>query len=430
MDFESISPVYSKKCLNQLQDFIVSYKLAGKKTPLLLAVSGGIDSMALIVAFKQLGMFGYSNGLRVLNINHGTRKEQLREAKKISKYCSELGIEFLSVQAEGLDTSRNFEHEARKKRYEIFENVRKKDELVVLGHHIDDSYEWSLMQNLRSSSVKSSLGIPVKNKSIIRPFMCFSKDQIRKFAACYNLNFSEDPTNADNKYARNYLRNEVIPKLKAKYPNYLKHYVHQKNELARNLGVHLLKDKKSQFVLAVSEKNALIYSLSLEKNTSGVEQLLLEGLKHLNPNARGSVNSQLSKIVLAMENGKSGPLALTNSWQAYLDFNLILLTKNKSSENKMACTVEKVYSLSKFEEEISKLISDQNNHLLFPFAVFVCGDKLDKRSFKPNFNIGSIKSFGRNGNQYYPALKLLREWSKKRNRHRVLELRFLTCLNS
>ena len=76
--------------------------------------------------------------------------------------------------------SQNFELKARLERYKIFSKYQ--DSLIVLGHHIDDSFEWSLMQKMKSSRLESTIGIPLYNKNYIRPLMCVTKKQIRRYA--------------------------------------------------------------------------------------------------------------------------------------------------------------------------------------------------------------------------------------------------------
>ena len=163
----------------------------------------------------------------------------------------------------------------------------------------------------------------------------------------------------------------------------------------------------------MSDKSALIYSFSQSSDNSGLNSLILSALKKLNPNSRGKVNSQIENIVKAMENGKSGPIALTNSIQAYIDHHLILLTKEAQPKLEQTFKDYKTFSLSEFEEYLTPLITNQKTHLSFPFIVLIKGQKLDKRNFKLIFNESQIERFCGAEDQYYPALKLLREWSKK-----------------
>lgn len=421
-------PKYIHTFLSHLDRFIREYRLFAKDTDLLVAVSGGIDSVVLLRALHELRRFGYSNILRVIHINHASRIGQDVEARFVKSLCESMAIEFNCSKLSNLKDAKNFEYKARLGRYEAFGEIRKSSELIVLAHHIDDSFEWSLLQTLRSSTVDGIVGIPVKNFEVVRPFMCVTKNHIERFAKSLDLPFITDPTNDEIKYERNFLRHEVISAFSERHPKYLKHYVYRHNEIARRLGVHLINKNKTIFDISVSEKSVLIYSLSRSSDNSGLEELILEGLKSLNPNSRGKVNSQIKNIVDAMENGKVGPITLTNSIQAYIDHHLILLTKEQALPAKLVFPDYKTFSLSEFEDFITEYIPNHKTHLNFPFVVFIKGSKLDRRNFKLSFNSSNVQALSDESTQHYPALKLLREWSKKRNRHRVLRLNFLTSV--
>jgi tRNA(Ile)-lysidine synthase len=137
------------------------------------------------------------------------------------------------------------------------------EEKIVLAHHIDDSFEWTLLQSLRSSNIEGLVGIPLLNGKVIRPFMCVTKAQIGKFVQAFDLPFIEDPTNESLKYERNYIRNEVIPAFSDRYKQYLKHYVYRHNEISRRLGMHLLDRNRSYFEIVKGSQSVLIYSLSV-----------------------------------------------------------------------------------------------------------------------------------------------------------------------
>lgn len=422
-DFKSQNIAYTSRFLRHLKSFIETYQLFTLDTPLLLTVSGGIDSMALCYALVSLRQFGYQNPIRVFHINHGTRPGQADEARMVSQFCSHLGLEFLSETFEGL-SQRNFEYRARQLRYQAFYQIAKKEEQIVLAHHIDDSFEWTLLQSLRSSSIEGLIGIPLKNDRVVRPFMCVTKFQIKRFAESFDLPFIEDPTNEVIKYERNYIRNQIIQSFKSRYPKYLKHYVFRHNEIARRLGQHLLEKNHSHFRASYGVDSVLIFSLERDQNLSGLDALIVLGMKHLNPNGRGTLSVQIKKIKQAMQNHKRGPLALTKGIQAYLDHNLVLLTGAKPPQLKLAEEF-KTYSYTEFQNLINEYMTNVDRNLDFPFFVVISGSTIDKRQFKTSFNTNSVRFLMKQNVNYYPALKLLREWSKKRYRDKVLRLKLM-----
>lgn len=426
MSFKSSNSKYTNRFTGHFMRFIEEYKLFHKDEPLLIAVSGGIDSMALVQALKIIQSYGYSNPLRVAHINHGSRAGQDREENFVHQYCSHLGIESISVTLSDLDPNRNFEYKARLKRYEAFFEIANDDEKLVLAHHIDDSFEWTMLQSLRSSSIEGLIGIPVVNGRVIRPFMCMTKAHIRRYASSFDLPFIEDPTNELIKYERNFIRNNVVSAFEDRYKKYLKHYVYRHNEISRRLGLHLLHQHQTSFNISYGPESVLIYSTTGTKDFSGVEQLVLKGLKHLNPDSRGKVAGQIKNIITALKNNKFGPITLTKGIKVYLDLNLLLMTKLEQPRLKFKSKEAQAFSYDEFINYIEEVIPSKKLHLDFPYLVTIKGPSLDKRNFNTTFNTKALAELRSANIKYYPALKLLREWSKKKNRHKVLRLNFLT----
>src|SRR5690554_6350982 len=184
---QSKNKVYTNKFEKHVFEFMREHKLFVSSTGsaarrLVVAVSGGVDSMALLGCLARLESFGYSLPLKAVYVNHGTRHGQNDEERLVREFCKKIECDFQSFKLKGLDVARNFEHEARKARYWGLRQFVRSHDNLVLAHHLDDSFEWSFLQSLRSSNLEGSLGIPVRNGKVVRPFMCVSKKQIIKYA--------------------------------------------------------------------------------------------------------------------------------------------------------------------------------------------------------------------------------------------------------
>ncbi|MAZ48037.1 MAG: tRNA lysidine(34) synthetase TilS [Halobacteriovoraceae bacterium] len=423
MNKTKLQDPYSYRFLNHLKNFIEEYSLFEKTDDLLLAVSGGLDSMVLLKAISELNNYGYSNKIRVITINHGTRKSQKDEVRLVKNYAFKLGFKTIVKNIEKSLSEENFEAQARIERYRIFHKVLWPGEKLLLAHHIDDSFEWTLLQQLRSSSLKGSLGIPLKNKNIVRPFLCLTRSQIETYGKLNLIDFVEDPTNKENRFERNFLRNEVIPQFQNRHVKYLKHYVFRQNELARVLGVHLLDRKKSSLKIINSDHSLLGYSYKNDEDFSGIESILSKGLKKINPKSRGVTAEQFKRIKAALKNHKRGPLTLSGGVSVFLDYNMFLMTTKKAPKlNEVELGNIK---LEEFETVLDRYMSDSSFVLSFPFFVQVQSPGLDTRQFNTSFNIEAVKTLKKSSNSYYPALRLLREWSKKRNRFKSLSIKLM-----
>jgi tRNA(Ile)-lysidine synthase len=432
MQFQSSNPQYTQRFMRQFAFFVEKFSLFGPNESLVIGVSGGIDSMAMAFCLYLLNKsFGYSLRLKIMHINHNSRMGQDKEEEFVQAFAQTIGAEFKSKKLEGLNPHKNFEYRARLLRYQAFYADLDGEEKIVLAHHIDDSFEWTLLQSLRSSNIEGLVGIPLLNGKVIRPFMCVTKAQIGKFVQAFDLPFIEDPTNESLKYERNYIRNEVIPAFSDRYKQYLKHYVYRHNEISRRLGMHLLDRNRSYFEIVKGSQSVLIYSLSVnQKDYSGLEQLILEGVKHLNPQGRGVLSLQISKMIEALENHKKGPLALTKGIMAYLDYHQILLTKAVAPKLELYFSNYKTFSYDEFYDFLQYIFKDKNFQLSFPYLFLVQNPKLDIRTFDTSFHKDTVLKLKAQKSYYYPALKLLREWSKKKNRHKVLRLNVLLHHNN
>ena len=292
-------------------------------SPHAIAVSGGVDSMTLLWFAHQLSQQGKIGPIRAIFVHHHTRSGQDHDGELVKEFCRTHHIHFQMLHAEGLDTEMgNFEHRARKIRRELLMNSLRSGESLWLGHHLDDSYEWSIMQRYRSSQPKSSLGIPVRNGHIIRPFLCVSKDQLKTLARFEKIVFREDPTNFDIRYDRNFLREELVPLIKKKYPKYLKHYVNHSNYMAVILHLNIT-NRVNGNQIHVYEQGAIIQG-------SHFSQYQIQELLHsYSRSERGEITSQILKMLKAIDNGKKGPFHFSGGTEVYHTQQLLMIYQQR-----------------------------------------------------------------------------------------------------
>jgi tRNA(Ile)-lysidine synthase len=406
--------LFLEKVENTVKDFIDKYDLVqGNKV--IVAVSGGVDSQCLAYILQRCG---YS--IEVLYINHGTRISQNTEQKLVKKTAEHLGVNCTTFKIKKLDQD-DFENNARIERQKIYEYMSQGRNLVALGHHIDDSFEWSLMQKSKSSNLSASIGIPVKNKFIIRPFMCLTKSQIRRYANLCGIKSLEDPTNSENRFERNYYRNKVIPLIAKRNPQYLKHYVNQQRELVDLLGLGL-KKSDAKFNIDVKTDSVFIYSFKQQVDLDSIDRLVVRGVKNLSNLNRGTLYLQIKKIKQAIQNNKFGPLLLSDGIHAFISTNSILLTKSHAMKKAESKSYKKL-DLVEFKNLINKKIT---HHESFPHWVIVDSNTQfvspNKRVYpfntKDSLKIIESKVLHQN------AFKLLLQWDTKRNCKKKLDLTF------
>ncbi|RLL41669.1 tRNA lysidine(34) synthetase TilS [Oceanobacillus piezotolerans] len=210
-------------------EFIQHHQLLSMDDRVLIGVSGGPDSMALLHFFNSIRQ-SFNLSIIALSIDHQLRgessKEDLRYVKEI---CGEWNIPFigqsLDVPLYMEENQLGTEVAARELRYQFFGKQMEvyKGDKLVLGHHGDDQIETMLMRLTRSASSSNLSGIPVRREfhtgEIIRPFLCITKDEILTYCQSYQIKARTDESNFDTRYTRNYFRQHVLPLLKRKNSN-------------------------------------------------------------------------------------------------------------------------------------------------------------------------------------------------------------------
>jgi tRNA(Ile)-lysidine synthase len=184
----------------------------------LLAVSGGKDSMALLHLMLEVGI-----PFSVAHLDHAIRSDSGLDADFVRETCLKLEKSFFleRVNIPNIAARRGWslEEAARKIRYEFLTRTAKKtnSSAILTAHHLQDNAETVLMQLLRGTA--RATGIPARRGLILRPMLEISKFDLEQFLLERSLTWREDSSNIDTIYTRNWVRLEVMPKLLERYPN-------------------------------------------------------------------------------------------------------------------------------------------------------------------------------------------------------------------
>lgn len=322
---KKLSPrAYRSLFLKHLEEFLTKVTTPEERAgDHAVAVSGGPDSMALLWCAHELSKESKIGKVRGVFVHHHTRAGQDQDEEEVRNFCAREKIPFVSLHVKDLNLKAgNFEARAREKRYELCLKELKKNELLWLGHHIDDSFEWSMMQKLRSSNPKSSMGIPVRNKKILRPFLSVTRAQIQELIKHEGIPFCDDPTNQDLQYERNYIRKVLTPVIKKRYPKYLKFYTQQANFMAHTLGLSVVKGHKEGRIYAFYEGAVLE---GREFSPIKIQELI----HHYSHQKRGDLMTTIEKMLRAIKHGKKGPFQFSGGVEAYYTPGLLMIYPQK-----------------------------------------------------------------------------------------------------
>lgn len=189
------------------------------KSKFLIAVSGGLDSMTVLDISKKCGL-----EISAAHINYGLRgKENIIEKKIVEEYCKNKNIKLYNKDAQ-LNTSENLQNEARKIRYDFFNEIIHQNKLdyIITAHHQNDNHESFLYHAIRGNGISRLKGIAEKNGNILRPALRFTKTILKDYAQKYKVPYSIDSSNKSIKYDRNFIRNEILKKIGKRFSNYQK----------------------------------------------------------------------------------------------------------------------------------------------------------------------------------------------------------------
>lgn len=204
--------------LHNIYNFIISEKLILPKDSILVAVSGGIDSVSLLDVLFKLKEKLLIKKLSVAHFNHKLRNEEskrdevfvknLAESYKLDFFTEESNIKELSKSSK-----LSVQESARNYRLDFLERiaVKSNSNYIATGHNSDDLAETSLMWLFRGTSLDGIKGIPVRRGKFIRPLLLTSRKDIKEYVSNNKLLYVEDSSNSKNDYTRNYIRNSLFP---------------------------------------------------------------------------------------------------------------------------------------------------------------------------------------------------------------------------
>ncbi|MCW2277060.1 tRNA lysidine(34) synthetase TilS [Heliophilum fasciatum] len=214
-----------KELLQRFHDAIVNHQLLLPGERVLLAVSGGVDSVCLFLLFHQLAQQRMPVAFGIAHFHHGLRGASADEdAAFVAKLAADAGVPCWVEQAdEGWwhrEQGTKMEA-ARRLRYAFLERVADEGafDRIALGHHADDQAETVVFHLLRGTGLRGLTGMPVRRGRLIRPLLGFRRQEIETFVRENGGTWREDESNVSDDYTRNHLRHHLLPMMSQYNPN-------------------------------------------------------------------------------------------------------------------------------------------------------------------------------------------------------------------
>jgi tRNA(Ile)-lysidine synthase len=300
--------------INIVKNNIIDNELINTGDKVIVAVSGGPDSMCLLdVLFRIKDELNFK--IIVAHVNHGIRKESDDEKIYVENYCIKRNIPFhyLKVDVPKLSKERKMSEEAcgREVRYDFFEQVRIKEDAqkIAVAHNLNDNIETILLNEIRGCGLKGLTGMDFEFNYIIRPLLTIEKKDILLYNSELELHPCIDKTNEEEIYLRNKIRLTLIPYLKELNPNFITNISRMRKilkddnefieEYANNIFEKVIIDDDGSkivfnFSLFMNEhdsiKNRIVRKIIEKKisNLDGIENIhVLDIIKLLKNNIKG-----------------------------------------------------------------------------------------------------------------------------------------------
>ena len=203
----------------KVRRFVKEKKLIQQGDRVVVGFSGGADSLCLLLVLKELKKqcaFEFC----AVHVEHGIRgEESLRDADFAENFCREQGIPFfccpVDAPKKAAETGMSLEEAARELRYECFAQICEtwQGTKIAVAHHADDQAETVLFHMCRGSGLQGLRGMLPQRDGIIRPLLCVSRKEIEQYLRDHQQSYCTDSTNQETAYARNRIRNLVLPQL-------------------------------------------------------------------------------------------------------------------------------------------------------------------------------------------------------------------------
>ena len=341
--------------------------------PIVVAVSGGADSVALIHILYDL-----KYDVILAHVNHHMREQSEIEEKEMRNLANSLNIPFelLEYHYKGNDNFHNDSHNAR---YNFFRSVCKKynTNLIATAHHLDDQAETILIKLMEGSNLYGYGGISICNDDgnykIIRPLLCVSKQDLYDYCNKNNYKYFEDSSNHEDHYLRNRLRHHVIPLLKDEcddfYNKVLEYSIQVKEafNFIRNTSKSFLNENDNNIDLIKFNS----FDIALKKD---IISLLLE---RYNIRKNNDIINDINRFLLETNGTKS--LKLSNNYRLIRSYNYAYINNDDNNiieEILLNESEEKVFN-DKYKFYLTKNIPTNNakylklcyNNLVFPLHI-------------------------------------------------------------
>jgi len=339
------------------------------KSKLLVAVSGGLDSMVLLDLLCKLNF-----QVAIVHVNFQLRGEESNEDENFvklqaEKYQIPTFINRFDTEEYVVKNKKSIQVAARELRYKWFQQLAEQQEFdyILTAHHLDDQVETFLINFTRGTGIEGLTGINQVNGIIVRPLLPFSREELMNYAIHHTISWREDSSNSSDKYLRNRVRHQVIPILKELNPSFLNAF---KQTISHLREAENAIDKTSNFYFDKAVKNTenqLIINILELKKTPDFSFYLYQWLKKYGFKAWDDITN-----LLEAQTGKQ----IFSSTHVLLKNRTELILSKKEISNSEVFKVASINSTVNFPIKL-ELCNQSNPYSSNKNTIFVDADLLE-----------------------------------------------------
>lgn len=309
--------------LEEFEKYVSENELFSHNDKVLLAVSGGVDSMVLM---SLTAAAGYQFG--VAHCNFQLRgKESDEDEVMVEREAKRLGVEFYNASfdttAEMARTGESMEMAARRLRYAWFKSLCDEHgySVIAIAHHINDSIETFFINMLRGTGLRGLTGINAQVGRIVRPLMFATRKDIHDFAIAHRIPFREDSSNRSTKYLRNKVRLGLVPMLKEINPQFTT--IMRRNISRLSQAQEFVTASMEMIKRQVVEEQSGIYTLHIDRIDSSLPRnFIIYEILSAQFGFKGDV---VDLLCHALDNEATGRRFYSRDWVAVVDRQKIVV---------------------------------------------------------------------------------------------------------
>lgn len=360
--------------LETFQQNLLKYNMVERNDKVLLAVSGGVDSVVLLDLFVKLQR-RFKLQLKVIHMNHGLRSNEsdgdAEFVNEISrKYELECLLKRVDTRSFAAENKMSIEEAARVLRYRFFDDMIRATQFfkVATAHNADDQAETILDHLMRGSGIRGLSGMAHIRDHYIRPLLIVSRGEIELYARTHKIQYRTDSSNWELKYKRNRIRHELIPYIRRQFNPKINKILLNTGEIFRETETYLMDQAKVALksCLKSSKPHETILELpQLLKNVPIIQQYIifniLEDLGLQKSVIRYQTMNRL--LQLAQEKNSGARIQITEHWEALISRDEFVIHRRYNENFSFEVKIGKIHSLFKGEVMFKTNLIDNPNSI-------------------------------------------------------------------